>query len=152
MTCNSQTCYVLRDQHWTIIVAIALSAVTYLVNDYGEAIRWFTESLGFQLLEDTRLSDDKRWVRVAPPECGTCFVLAKASDESQRRSISKIAGGRVAYFLHTDDFTATHARMVNAGISFREQPRHEPYGIVAVFNDLYGNGWDLIGPKHKAAD
>jgi catechol 2,3-dioxygenase-like lactoylglutathione lyase family enzyme len=131
-------------------MTLALSAVTYLVNDYDEAIHWFTQSLGFQLLEDTEMSEGKRWVRVAPSNNGTYFVLAKASSLSQQQAVSNAAGGRVAYFLYTDDFTKSHARMINAGIEFREPPRHESYGTVAVFEDLYGNGWDLIGPARKS--
>lgn len=133
-------------------MAIALSAVTFLVKDYDEAILWFTTMLGFQLLEDTDMGDGKRWVRVAPCSTGTCFVLAKATDVCQQEAISNAAGGRVAYFLHTDDFATTNQRMTKAGITFHEQPRHENYGTVAVFEDLYGNGWDLIGPARKAAD
>jgi catechol 2,3-dioxygenase-like lactoylglutathione lyase family enzyme len=130
-------------------MTIALSAVTYLVKDYDEAILWFTTKLGFRLLEDTDLGDGKRWVRVAPSTTGTCFVLAKASDDAQQQAISNAAGGRVAYFLYTDDFAASHARMIKAGIRFRENPRQESYGTVAVFEDLYGNGWDLIQPRNQ---
>jgi catechol 2,3-dioxygenase-like lactoylglutathione lyase family enzyme len=129
-------------------MAIALSAVTYLVKDYDEAVLWFTAKLGFQLLEDTDLGGGKRWVRVAASGSSTCLVLAKASDASQQQAITNAAGGRVAYFLYTDDFAETHARMITAGIHFRENPRHEAYGTVAVFDDLYGNGWDLIGPAN----
>lgn len=125
---------------------LTLSAVTYLVNDYGEAIHWFTQALGFQLLEDTDMGGGKRWVRVAASDKGTSFVLGKAADSAQQQAITNAAGGRVAFFLHTDDFAKTHQRMTRAGIKFREQPRHESYGTVAVFEDLYGNGWDLIGP------
>jgi catechol 2,3-dioxygenase-like lactoylglutathione lyase family enzyme len=130
-------------------MTIALSAVTYLVKDYNEAILWFTTKLGFQLLEDTDLGDSKRWVRVAPSTTGTCFVLAKASDDAQQQAITNATGGRVAYFLYTDDFANTHARMNAAGVKFRESPRRESYGTVAVFEDLYGNGWDLIQPKNQ---
>lgn len=133
-------------------MTIALSAVTYLVKDYNDAIQWFTESLGFTLLEDSDLGNGKRWVRVAAEPKGTCFVLAKASDVSQQQAITNAAGGRVAYFLYTDDFAETQARMTAAGIHFRENPRHEAYGTVAVFDDLYGNGWDLIGPAHSKND
>jgi catechol 2,3-dioxygenase-like lactoylglutathione lyase family enzyme len=130
-------------------MTIALSAVTYLVKDYDEAIHWFTMSLGFRLLEDTDLGDGKRWVRVAPSTTGTCFVLAKASDDAQQQAITNATGGRVAYFLYTDDFANTHSRMNAAGVKFRESPRRESYGTVAVFEDLYGNGWDLIQPKNQ---
>ena len=127
-------------------MTLNLSAITYLVNDYDEAISWFTTKLGFQLLEDTDMGSGKRWVRVAPSAAGTAFILAKASDAAQQRAVTNAAGGRVAYFLYTDDFASDHARMIKAGIKFREMPRHEAYGTVAVFEDLYGNGWDLIGP------
>lgn len=124
-----------------------LAAITYLVADYDEAIDWFTQALGFTLLEDTYLGDGKRWVRVAPSSAGTCFLLAKASDPNQKLAIGNAAGGRVAYFLYTDDFAPTHAHMIASGIHFRESPRQEAYGTVAVFEDMYGNGWDLIEPK-----
>jgi catechol 2,3-dioxygenase-like lactoylglutathione lyase family enzyme len=130
-------------------MTLTLSAVTYLVNDYDEAIRWFTQSLGFKLLEDNDMGDGKRWVRVAPTNNGTCFVLAKASCPSQAQAVTNAAGGRVAYFLYTDDFANSRVSMTKAGIRFREEPRHEPYGTVAVFEDLYGNGWDLIGRASK---
>jgi catechol 2,3-dioxygenase-like lactoylglutathione lyase family enzyme len=130
-------------------MTLMLSAATYLVRDYDEAIHWFTKSLGFKLLEDNNLGDGKRWVRVAPSTTGTCFVLAKASDDAQQQAITNATGGRVAYFLYTDDFTNTHSRMIAAGVKFRESPRRESYGTVAVFEDLYGNGWDLIQPKNQ---
>jgi catechol 2,3-dioxygenase-like lactoylglutathione lyase family enzyme len=123
-----------------------LAAVTYLVRDYDEAISWFVQALGFVLVEDVRLSGAKRWVKVAAGEGGTTLLLAKADTAAQAAAIGKAAGGRVAFFLQTADFTASHARMLAAGITFREQPRHEAYGTVAVFEDLYGNGWDLIQP------
>lgn len=125
---------------------LSLSATTYLVRDYDEAVAWFTERLGFVLVEDTRLSETKRWVKVSTGQGGTCLLLAKADGPDQEAAIGKAAGGRVAYFLHTDDFAVTHARMLAAGVKFREAPRHESYGTVAVFEDLYGNGWDLIQP------
>jgi catechol 2,3-dioxygenase-like lactoylglutathione lyase family enzyme len=128
-------------------MSLRLSAITYLVRDYDEAIRWFTSVLGFELLEDTDLGDGKRWVRVGPSTAGTCFLLAKAADDKQRSTIGRAAGGRVAYFLYTDDFAKSHARMVASGVSFHETPRSETYGTVAVFEDLYGNGWDLIEPS-----
>jgi catechol 2,3-dioxygenase-like lactoylglutathione lyase family enzyme len=127
-------------------MTLTLTAVTYLVRDYDEAIHWFTQCIGFQLLEDTDMGGGKRWVRVAAAGSGSAFILAKAANAAQQQAIANAAGGRVAYFLHTDDFAGTHQRMTKAGIIFREQPRHESYGTVAVFEDLYGNGWDLIGP------
>lgn len=126
-----------------------LAAITYLVHDYDEAIGWFTNKLGFTLLEDTRLSETKRWVRVASTAGGANLLLAKAEGKIQIAAVGQAAGGRVAFFLHTDDFASTHARLWAAGVVFREQPRQEPYGMVAVFEDVYGNGWDLIEPSCK---
>ena len=124
-----------------------IGAVTFLVRDYDEAIAWFRDALGFRLVEDTPLGGDKRWVLVAPGNGGTPLLLAEASSETQRARIGDQTGGRVAFFLHTDDFVRDHARMSAASVIFREAPRHEAYGTVAVFEDLYGNLWDLIEPK-----
>ena len=121
-----------------------LGAVSYVVRDYDEAIDWFTRCLGFVLLEDAQLGGGKRWVCVGTGDGGTAMALAKAVDGPQVAAIGKAAGGRVAFFLHVEDFGAVHARMLAAGVTFREQPRHESYGTVAVFEDLYGNPWDLI--------
>lgn len=118
--------------------------MTYLVRDYDEAIQWFVEALGFAVLEDSKLSETKRWVRVADSGGGMCLVLAKADSAQQQQAVGQAAGGRVAFFLYTDDFANLHARMLQAGVVFREQPRHESYGTVVVFEDLYGNGWDLV--------
>jgi catechol 2,3-dioxygenase-like lactoylglutathione lyase family enzyme len=125
-----------------------LGAVTLLVRDYHAAIAWFRDSLGFELLADTDLGGGKRWVLVAPRAGGTPLLLAQASDDAQRARIGDQAGGRVAFFLHTDDFARDHARMTAAGVTFREEPRQEAYGSVAVFEDLCGNLWDLIEPKN----
>jgi catechol 2,3-dioxygenase-like lactoylglutathione lyase family enzyme len=124
-----------------------LALVAYLVNDYDEAIRWFTESLAFRLIEDTRLSEKKRWVVIGPPGGRTSLLLAKAEGPEQQAAIGAQAGGRVFLFLHTDDFGASHAAMQAKGVKFLEAPRREPYGIVAVFEDLYGQKWDLIEPS-----
>jgi catechol 2,3-dioxygenase-like lactoylglutathione lyase family enzyme len=124
-----------------------LAAVTYLVRDYDEAIQWFVDALGFELLEDVTLGDAKRWVRVAPHNSGTCLLLALAVGPEQVAAIGKAAGGRVAYFLHTDDFDRSYKNMKIRNVKFRETPRHEAYGTVAVFEDIYGNAWDLIEPK-----
>jgi len=123
-----------------------LAQVTYLVRDYGEAIDWFTRCLGFVLIENTDLGQGKRWVLVGPEDGGSRLLLAKADGPQQQSAVGQAAGGRVAYFLHTDDFTRDHAAMLARGVVFREAPRHEAYGTVAVFEDLYGNGWDLIQP------
>jgi catechol 2,3-dioxygenase-like lactoylglutathione lyase family enzyme len=127
-------------------VKLTLAAATFLVRDYDEAIAWFTTALKFELREDTRLDDKKRWVKIAAPNGETCLLLAKAEGEKQISAIGNAAGGRVAYFLYTDDFARSHKAMLAAGVRFREQPRTMPYGTVAVFEDLYGNGWDLIQP------
>lgn len=124
-----------------------LAAVTYLVRDYDEAIQWFVDVLGFELLEDIALGDDKRWVRVWSHNSGTCLLLARAVGPEQVAAIGKAAGGRVAYFLHTDDFARSFKHMESRNVKFRETPRHEVYGTVAVFEDLYGNAWDLIEPR-----
>lgn len=122
-----------------------LAAVTYLVREYDEAIDWFVRVLGFELLEDTKLSNSKRWVRVAAPGGTTSLLLARADDSHQDAAIGRAAGGRVAYFLHVSNFDATYATLLDRGVQFREQPRREVYGTVAVFDDFYGNAWDLIG-------
>ncbi|MDB5456696.1 MAG: Glyoxalase/bleomycin resistance protein/dioxygenase [Caulobacter sp.] len=126
----------------------SLALITLLVRDYDEAIGFYVGQLGFGLVEDTALSPDKRWVVVAPPGGpGAQLLLAKASDQRQAARIGDQTGGRVALFLRTTDFAADHARMTAAGVRFREPPRHEPYGVVAVFEDLYGNAWDLLQLK-----
>lgn len=130
-------------------MTIRLSAVTYLVRDYDEAIAWFVDKLGFVVEEDLQLSDEKRWVKLAAERSGTSLLLAKADSPDQVAAIGKAAGGRVAYFLYTEDFATSHARMTRAGVKFHETPRHETYGTVAVFEDLYGNRWDLIEPKAR---
>jgi len=125
-----------------------LANIALLVGDYDEAIAWYTQVLGFTLLQDTDMGDGKRWVRVAPPgAAGTALLLAQAATEAQRSRIGDQVGGRVGFFLHTDDFDRDHALMCERGVRFAEEPRHEPYGTVAVFEDLYGNYWDLIQPK-----
>ena len=124
-----------------------LGQLTFLVHDYDDAIGFFVDALGFTLLEDADLGNGKRWVRVAPAGATeTGLLLARAVDDAQRAAVGRQGGGRVAFFLHTDDFARDHARMTAAGVRFREPPRAEPYGTVAVFDDLYGNGWDLIQP------
>jgi catechol 2,3-dioxygenase-like lactoylglutathione lyase family enzyme len=124
-----------------------ISAITYLVRDYDEAIAWFVRSLGFALIEDTDMGEGKRWVLVAPQNDSVRLLLAKAVGQTQIDAIGKAAGGRVGFFLNTENFVQDHARMIAAGVEFKEPPRHEPYGIVAVFADLYGNLWDLIEPR-----
>lgn len=126
--------------------ARVVGSVALLVRDYDEAIAFYTAALGFDLLEDTPLGGGKRWVRVAPPGGGTALLLAKAATPDQLARVGDQAGGRVFLFLHTDDFDRDHAAMRSRGVRFTEPPRRESYGMVAVFEDLYGNRWDLIGP------
>lgn len=124
-----------------------LGLMTLVVRDYDEAITWSTDALGFTVVEDTALSDTKRWVVVGAEGGGARLLLAKADGPKQEAAIGNQAGGRVALFLHTDSFANDHAAMVRAGVQFLEEPRHEPYGSVAVFEDLYGNRWDLLELK-----
>jgi catechol 2,3-dioxygenase-like lactoylglutathione lyase family enzyme len=122
-----------------------LSLVTLVVRDYDEAIEFFTEKLGFELLENTALTDGKRWVRVAANrDRGGALLLAKATTAAQLAAIGNQTGGRVAYFLETDDFSRDYEAMKSKGVQFLEEPRKENYGTVAVFVDLYGNKWDLL--------
>ena len=126
-----------------------LANIALVVADYDEAIAWYTQVLGFTLLQDIDMGDGKRWVRVAPPGSngGTALLLAQANTEAQRTRIGDQVGGRVGFFLHTDDFARDHAAMTAAGVRFLEDPRHEPYGSVAVFEDPWGNRWDLVELK-----
>ena len=125
----------------------SLARIAFVVKDYDEAILFFTQKLGFELIEDTHLEQDKRWVVVAPKGGnGTSLVLARASDERQRAAVGNQTGGRVAFFLRTDDFWRDYRNMSAAGIVFVRPPKAEAYGTVAVFEDLYGNLWDLLGP------
>ncbi len=123
-----------------------ISMVALVVRDYDEAIRFFTQSLGFELLEDTPRADGKRWIRVAPRGGnGTALLLARAATPEQHRAIGNQTGGRVFLFLETDDFDRDYQHMKSQGVRFTQEPRSEDYGKVVVFLDLYGNQWDLIG-------
>jgi len=126
--------------------------VAIVVRDYDEAIRFYTEKLAFKLVEDTyRPEQDKRWVLIAPTGSnGPSLLLARASTPEQERFIGNQAGGRVFLFLSTDDFWRDYNRMISEGITFARPPKVEPYGTVAVFQDLYGNLWDLLewNPTH----
>jgi catechol 2,3-dioxygenase-like lactoylglutathione lyase family enzyme len=125
----------------------SLAHVTLLVRDYDEALTFFTESLGFRVVEDTPLPGNKRWLVVAPPGSrGTSILLAQAATPEQFQQVGRQAAGRVFLFLHTDDFWRDHRLMLAANVKFLEQPRQESYGTVAVFEDLYGNKWDLLEP------
>jgi len=123
-----------------------LGAVSLLVRDYDEAIAFYVDTLGFDLSEDTDMGGGRRWARVTPRGGETSVLLARATTPEQVARIGDQAGGRVWLFLETDDFARDHAAWTAAGVRFREAPRHEPYGVVAVFEDLYGNAWDLIEP------
>jgi catechol 2,3-dioxygenase-like lactoylglutathione lyase family enzyme len=123
----------------------SIAHLALLVLDYDEAVRYYTEVMGFRLVEDTPLAGGKRWVLVAPPGgSGASLLLARAANDHQALRVGDQAGGRVFLFLHTDDFTRDHARLVERGVKFIEGPREEAYGTVGVFLDLYGNKWDLI--------
>jgi len=126
-----------------------LDLVTIVVDDYDPAIRFFVDALGFELVEDTsaRTNDgrEKRWVVVRPPGAETGILLARADGEHQSASVGNQTGGRVGFFLHVDDFETSFRRMSDAGVTFVSEPRSEPYGRVAVFLDIAGNRWDLIG-------
>ncbi|HEY1176467.1 MAG TPA: VOC family protein [Phytomonospora sp.] len=125
-----------------------LGEVVLVVRDYDEAIGYYVDKLGFELVEDTVMSPTKRWVKVRPAGTGgAALLLAKADGEHQESRVGDQTGGRVAFFLYTDDFHRDHARMLAAGVVFEEEPRHEPFGTVAVFADLYGNRWDFIERK-----
>ena len=133
-------------------MAQTLGYVALVVRDYDEAIAYFTQLLGFQVVEDSaamdRLGRDKRWVLVAPPGSrDTKLLLARASTPEETSRIGNQTGGRVFLFLHTDDFWKDYRVMIARGVRFREAPREEAYGTVAVFEDLYGNMWDLLQLK-----
>jgi catechol 2,3-dioxygenase-like lactoylglutathione lyase family enzyme len=123
----------------------SIACVSLVVRDYDEAIAYYTGSLGFRLVEDTAMSESKRWVVVAPRGGGgTSLLLAKAATPRQQDRVGDQTGGRVGFFLHTDDFVRDHGAMKSRGVHFVEEPRTEPYGRVAIFEDLYGNRWDLL--------
>jgi catechol 2,3-dioxygenase-like lactoylglutathione lyase family enzyme len=128
---------------------VRIDLVALIVDDYDPAIAFFTEALGFDLVEDSpSLTNDgrrKRWVVVRPPGAQTGLLLARADGDRQRAVVGDQAAGRVGFFLRVDDFNASYARMVDAGVAFVREPRTEPYGQVAVFLDIAGNRWDLLG-------
>ncbi|UOA31365.1 hypothetical protein DSM110093_01130 [Sulfitobacter sp. DSM 110093] len=121
-----------------------LSAITLIVPDYDPAIAFYCGIMGFDLTEDVD-QGRKRWVRVTPPGAQTGFILARAEGETQEAAIGNQGAGRVWLFLKVEDFTATFDQLTAAGVTFEEEPRHEPYGKVAVFRDPFGNRWDLLG-------
>lgn len=125
-----------------------LNAISLLVNDYDEAIDFYTKKLDFELIDDTRLSEEKRWVLVAPRGASEArLLLAKAANSEQSKQVGHQAGGRVFLFLQTDSFWADYQSMKERGVTFCETPREESYGTVVVFQDLYGNKWDLLQLK-----
>lgn len=127
-----------------------LGLITVVVSEYDPAISFFVNALGFELVEDSpSLTNDgrsKRWVVVRPPGAETGLLLARAYGTEQAAAVGRQAAGRVGFFLHVDDFDAAYARIASAGVQFVREPRTEPYGDVAVFVDIAGNKWDLIGP------
>lgn len=126
----------------------SIATVALVVRDYDEALSYFTRVLRFKVIEDRELTPEKRWLVVAPGGSqGARLLLAKAATPEQLAHVGDQTGGRVFLFLETDDFWETHAHLKSHGVSFAEEPRHEPYGTVVVFLDLYGNKWDLIGRK-----
>jgi catechol 2,3-dioxygenase-like lactoylglutathione lyase family enzyme len=136
-------------------MAQTLGYVALVVRDYDEALAFCTRSLGFTVIEDTvakdRLGNDKRWVLVSPPGSrGTSLLLARASTPEEASRVGNQTGGRVFLFLHTDDFWRDYREMLARRVKFRESPREEDYGTVAVFEDLYGNKWDLLELKDHA--
>lgn len=121
-----------------------IAQISLLVNDYDEAIAWYCNMLGFTLVDDTVLSEVKRWVVVSPGEQGANLLLAQPIDEAQRQAVGNQTGGRVFLFLYSADFDTDYARLKSNGVHFLEEPRSEDYGKVVVFEDLYGNKWDLL--------
>lgn len=130
----------------------SLAMIALVVADYDAAIAWYTGVLGFTLIEDTPMAEGKRWVVIAPPgegaaASGARLLLARASNDEQASRVGNQTGGRVFLFLRTDDFGRDYAALLARGVEFTEKPRHEAYGTVVVFRDLYGNKWDLVGPR-----
>lgn len=124
-----------------------IAHVSLVVSDYDEAIEFYTQRLGFELLEDTPVEPGKRWVLVAPPNtAGTSILLARASNGDQLSRVGNQTGGRVFLFLHTDDFWRDYRALKSRGVAFVRDPNQEAFGTVAVFEDLYGNRWDLVQP------
>jgi catechol 2,3-dioxygenase-like lactoylglutathione lyase family enzyme len=130
---------------------VTIELVTFVVSDYDEAIDFFVGLLGFRLVEDSPSVAEngraKRWVVVQPSSGGTGLLLAEADGEEQQRALGNQTGGRVAFFLRVDDFARSYGRMREGGVEFLTDPRDEPYGTVAIFRDIAGNRWDLLGPR-----
>ena len=130
-------------------MSTTLGMIAIVIDDYDSAISHYVDDLGFTLIEDTELSPEKRWVVIAPSPTGAQILLAKASSDEQRAAIGNSTGGRVGFFLYTDNFAETYERYLAHGIEFIEKPRNESFGQVVVFKDKYGNKWDLIENKVK---
>jgi uncharacterized glyoxalase superfamily protein PhnB len=128
-------------------MATTLGMIAIVIDDYDAAISHYVNDLGFSLIEDTELTPEKRWVVIAPSSAGAQILLAQASNEQQQAAIGNATGGRVGYFLYTDNFAETYERYLSKGIEFTETPRNESFGKVVVFKDKYGNKWDLIENK-----
>ena len=129
-------------------MTLSIGLVTLVVRHYDEAIGFFVDRLGFSVMRDDALEAGKRWVVVAPPAAtGPGLLLARAADAREAAAVGNQTGGRVGFFLMTDNFQRDHALFEERGVIFHERPRSEPYGTVAVFEDLYGNLWDLIEPR-----
>jgi catechol 2,3-dioxygenase-like lactoylglutathione lyase family enzyme len=127
-----------------------IAHIALVVKDYDEAINFFTKTLDFDLIEDTQLNEHKRWVMIAPKGAKECSILlAKASNEEQLKSVGNQTGGRVFLFLFTDDLMRDYEKMISRKVTFVRQPEIQPHGKVAVFEDLYGNLWDLIEPNNQ---
>jgi uncharacterized glyoxalase superfamily protein PhnB len=128
-------------------MATTLGMIAIVIDEYDAAISHYLNDLGFTLIEDSELTPEKRWVVIAPSSAGAQILLAKASNEQQQAAIGIATGGRVGFFLYTDNFTETYERYLSKGIEFTESPRNESFGQVVVFKDKYGNKWDLIENK-----
>lgn len=133
-----------------------ISLTTIVVDDYDEAIRFFVDAVGFDLIEDspslTNAGEPKRWVVVAPPGAESAILLAQPGNDIQAAAVGSQVGGRVGFFLNADDFDAQYDRMVDADVEFISTPRDEPYGTVAVWRDIAGNLWDLLGPSRQISE
>jgi catechol 2,3-dioxygenase-like lactoylglutathione lyase family enzyme len=128
------------------VTGVRFTMTTLVVPDYDAGIAFLVGALGFGLIEDSDLGEGKRWVVVGGKDGGR-LLLARAANDTQTAAIGNQTGGRVGFFVHTDDFAGTQARLVDAGVQFEAPPRYETYGTVAVFSDPFGNRWDLIEPK-----
>jgi len=136
----------MKNLNETLKMKQQIAHIALVVADYDEAIKFYTEKLNFVLIEDTALSPTKRWVLIAPQGSDGCrLLLAKAANEEQKSRVGNQTGGRVFLFLHTDNFWRDYEQMMKEEINFIRKPSQEEYGTVAVFEDLYGNLWDMIG-------